>query len=179
MKNLLLENIEYKTEKTRWGVWRRFLYPTGAHFAEFKSHSRMLGLPLVHYARGINPETGKRIAAKGIIAVGRLAVGVLAIGHVSAGVIAIGQLGVGLIVGLGQLSTGAYALGQAAVAAVIGVGQVATGQVAIGQIGIGEYVLAQIGIGEHVWSPDRADPEAVEFFKRLWADVLAWWQAQG
>lgn len=176
MKNLLLENIEYKTEKTRWGVWRRFLYPTGAHFAEFKSHGRLLGLPLMHYTRGINPETGKRVVAKGIIAVGRLAVGGLAIGHASAGLIAIGQLGLGVILGLGQLSTGAYALGQVAIAAMFGIGQIATGQVAIGQIGIGEYVLAQIGIGEHVWSPDRADPEAVEFFKSLWSQVLAWWQ---
>lgn len=176
MKNLLLENIEYKIEKTRWGVWRRFLYPTGAHFAEFKSHGRMLGLPWIHYARGINPETGKRIVAKGIIAVGRLAVGGLAIGHASAGLIAIGQLGLGAILGLGQLSTGAYALGQIAIAAMFGIGQIATGHVAIGQIGIGDYVLAQIAIGEHVWSPDRADPEAVEFFKSLWNQVFAWWQ---
>ena len=175
MKNLLLENIEYKTEQTRWGVWRRFLYPTGAHFVEFKSHRRMLALPLVHYARGINPETGKRIVAKGIIAVGRLAIGVLAIGHASAGVIAIGQLGLGLVIGLGQLSTGAYALGQVAAAVTFGIGQVATGEVAIAQVGVGEYVLAQIGIGEHVWSPERTDPEAVEFFRNLWADVRAWW----
>jgi hypothetical protein len=70
MKNLLLEKVEYKIEKTRWGLWCRFLYPTGAHFAEFKSHGRLLGSPLIHYARGINPETGKRILAKGIIAVG-------------------------------------------------------------------------------------------------------------
>lgn len=175
MKNLLLENVEYKTEKTRWGVWRRFVYPTGAHFAEFKSHGQLVGLPLIHYARGINPETGKRIVAKGIVAVGRLAVGVLAIGHASAGIIAIGQLGLGLIIGLGQLSTGAYALGQVAIAAMFGIGQIAIGDIAIGQIGIGEYVLAQIAIGEHVWSPDHADPEAVEFFQNLWADVLAWW----
>ena len=171
MKNLLLEKIEYQTVETRWGVWRRFLYPTGAHFAEFKSHGSMLELPLVHYARGINPETGKRIVAKGVIAVGRLAVGVLAIGHASAGVIAIGQLGLGLVIGLGQLSTGAYALGQVAGALAFGIGQVATGEIAIAQVGVGEYVLAQIGVGEHVWSPERADPEAVEFFKNLWANA--------
>lgn len=176
MKNLLLDTIEYKTEDTRWGKWRRFLYPTGARFSEFTSHSRMLGLPLVHYASGINPATGKRIVAKGIIAVGRLAVGVFAIGHASAGVIAVGQLGLGLVIGLGQLSTGAYALGQVAAAVMVGIGQVATGEVAVAQVGAGEYVLAQIGIGEYVWSTERADPEAVEFFKDLWADIVTWWQ---
>ena len=175
MKNLLLEKIEYKTEETRWGIWRRFLYPTGAHFAEFTSHSRLLGMPLVHYARGINPETGRRIVAKGIIAVGRLAIGVLAIGHASAGVIAIGQLGLGLVIGLGQLSTGLYALGQVAVAVAFGIGQVATGEIVVAQVGVGEYVLAQIGIGEHMWSPERADPEAVEFFNNMWANIVVWW----
>ena len=37
MKNLFLENVEYKIETTNFGVWRRFVYPTGAYFAEFKS----------------------------------------------------------------------------------------------------------------------------------------------
>ena len=37
MKNLFLENVEYKIETTNFGVWRRFVYPTGANFAEFKS----------------------------------------------------------------------------------------------------------------------------------------------
>jgi hypothetical protein len=39
------------------------------------------------------------------------------------------------------------------------------GQIAIGQIAFGKYVLAQLGFGEHVWSMNRADPEAVAFFK--------------
>ncbi len=39
------------------------------------------------------------------------------------------------------------------------------GEIAIGQVALGKYVLAQIGFGEHVWSMNRADPEAVAFFK--------------
>ncbi|MDO9350110.1 MAG: hypothetical protein Q7U55_02615 [Deltaproteobacteria bacterium] len=39
------------------------------------------------------------------------------------------------------------------------------GEVTIGQVAFGKYVLAQLGFGEHVWSMDRADPEAVAFFK--------------
>lgn len=176
MKNLLLDEVEYKIEKTRWGIWRSFLYPTGAYFSEFRSYGELWGLPVIHYTRGISPETGKRVVAKGIIAVGRLAVGVVAIGHASAGIIAIGQLGLGLLFGLGQACTGAYAIGQLALAALFGIGQVATGQVAIGQIAWGEYVLAQFGVGEHVWSAEHADPEAVTYFKGLWAQLRTWWQ---
>ena len=91
MKNLLLENVDYKIETTNFGVWRRFLYPPGAYFGEFKSHATFFGLPLLHYTRGKCPETGKRVIAKGIVAAGRLAMGILAIGQASFGVIAIGQ----------------------------------------------------------------------------------------
>ena len=172
MKNLLLKNIEYKIETTHFGVWRRFLYPTGAYFAEFKSHATFWGLPLLHYTHGKCPETGKRIIAKGVLAVGRLAMGVLAIGHASFGLIAIGQLGLGLLLGLGQGATGLYAIGQVAGGLLFGLGQIATGEIAIGQIGFGKYVLAQIGYGEHVWSQKRADPVAIEYFKSLLARFI-------
>jgi len=165
MKNLLLEKVEYKIETTNFGVWRRFVYPTGDYFAEFKSHAIFWGLPLLHYTRGKCPETGRRIIAKGVIAIGRLAMGILAIGHASFGLIAIGQLGLGILLGLGQGSTGIYAVGQLAVGLMFGLGQIATGQIAIGQVAYGKYVLAQVGYGEYVWSQNRADPEAVEFFK--------------
>ena len=132
------------TITTHWGTWRRFAYPNGKYFAEFRSHATFWGLPLLHYTRGICPETGRRVVAKGIVAVGRLAMGALAIGQASFGLIAIGQAGLGLLLGLGQ---------------------VATGEIAIGQVALGKYVLAQIGFGERVWSMNRADPEAVAFFK--------------
>ncbi len=173
MENLLLEQVEYKVETTRFGVWRRFLYPNGAYFAEFKSHTTFLGLPLLHYTRGICPETGKRIIAKGVIGVGRLATGILAIGQASFGLIAVGQLGLGLLLGLGQGATGLYAIGQAALGLLFGLGQIATGEVAIGQLAYGHYVLAQVGYGDYVWSTRRADPEAVLFFKSLLARFVS------
>jgi hypothetical protein len=165
MKNLLLEKVEYQTETTSWGTWRRFVYPDGKYFAEFRSHTTFWGLPLMHFTRGICPETGRRVMAKGIIALGRFALGALAIGQVSFGLIAIGQAGLGLLLGLGQASTGLYAIGQAAIGVLFGAGQVATGQIAIGQVAFGKYVLAQIGFGEYVWSMNRSAPEAVSFFK--------------
>jgi len=149
------------------GVWRRYLYPTGARFAEFKSHATFLGWPLIHYTFGKCPETGRRIVAKGVIAVGRLAIGMIAIGHASMGLVAIGQLAIGIGFGLGQAATGIAAIGQIALGVNLGLGQIATGYVAIGQFAAGEYALGQLGFGTHVLSPKRADPEAIRFFKSI------------
>jgi len=164
MKNMLLEKVEYKFDRTYFGTWRRYVYETGARFAEFKSHDGVLGLPFIHYTAGICPETGKRLVAKGIIAVGRKAVGFIAIGQAAAGLLALGQLAVGAIA-IGQAAFGVAVIGQLAIAILFGLGQVTTGYVAIGQFALGYYALGQFGVGEHVWSTGRADPEAVEFFK--------------
>jgi hypothetical protein len=163
--NLLLAEIEYAVTDTRRGRWRRYLYPNGQLFAEFVSHARLFGMPVVHYTRGKCPETGKRIVAKGVIAVGRLALGIVAIGQASCGVIAIGQASVGVLFGLGQACLGMFAIGQLALATSFGVGQFATGYVAIGQLAYGKYVLAQIGFGQHVWDMRGAAPAAVNFFQ--------------
>ncbi len=171
MNNRLNQKIDYKIETTGLGRWRRYLYPNGQSFSEFRSHAEFLGWPVLHYTYGICPETGRRVVAKGVVAMGRLAVGGLAIGHASLGIIAIGQLGLGLLLGLAQLATGYYALGQAALAVQFGIGQLATGETAIGQIAFGQYVLAQIGWGEYVWQQESADPMAVEYFKGLWQAV--------
>ncbi len=167
MSNLLLEEVEYKVTETSLGTWRRYLYPTGMHFAEFRSHTTILGLPLIHYTEGKCPETGRRIIACGIVAVGRMAVGGVAIGHASAGVVAVGQLGLGLLFGLAQLSTGVVAIGQAGIGLAIGLGQLATGYIAVGQLAVGKYVLAQKGLGQYVIDTSGVDPVAKEFFLSL------------
>ncbi|HOD36143.1 MAG TPA: hypothetical protein PLR20_09395 [Syntrophales bacterium] len=166
MKNMLLEKVDYQVERTYFGTWRRYAYETGARFAEFKSHDGLLGLPFIHYTAGICPETGKRLVAKGIIAVGRKAVGVVAVGQAAAGLLALGQLAVGAVA-IGQAAFGIAVIGQLAIAILFGLGQVTTGYVAIGQFALGHYALAQFGAGDHVWSTGRADPEAVEFFRSL------------
>jgi hypothetical protein len=163
MPNTFLEKIEYKIENTVMGTWMRYGYVNGTSFHEFKSHAEWLGMPLIHY--GKNPETGKRVVAKGVIAIGRIACGIIAIGQVSIGLLAIGQLAIGFLFGLGQLSTGLAAVGQAAIGVYFGLGQLATGQVAIGQFAYGKYVLAQFGLGENVLSITRRDESAFEFFK--------------
>lgn len=128
----------------------------------------MIGtLPLVHYTYGICPETGHRITARGIIAVGRFARGMIAIGQVSLGLIAIGQLSFGLIFCVAQAAFGAVCIGQAAIGLIFGAGQLATGQIAIGQIAFGAYVLAQFGWGTHVIDMRLVDPIAKDFFMKL------------
>ena len=167
MSNLLLEEVEYKIDETNFGVWRRYGYANGTSFHEFKSHATWFGMPMVHYTYGKSPETGKRVVAKGVFAIGRLALGIVAIGQASAGLIAVGQLAIGLAFGLGQLSTGVLAIGQLAIAALFGLGQMATGYVAIGQFALGKYVLAQLGFGEFVYSTSRGDPQVLELLKTL------------
>jgi len=167
MKNILLDDVEYKIEETKLGKWRRFGYPNGQIFEEFASHLKIGGLPLLHYTRGKCPETGKLVVAKGIIAIGRLAMGVMAIGHASAGVVALGQLAIGLVFGLGQASTGLIAIGQLAIAIIFGFGQIATGYVVIAQFGLGIYVLAQFGVGQFVWDTHATSEIAQEFFKKV------------
>ena len=63
-------------------------------------------MPLLHYTRGICPETGKRVVAKGIVAVGRIAAGIVAIGQAAFGAIAIGQLALSLLFWIGQAAGG-------------------------------------------------------------------------
>src|SRR5690349_15773238 len=94
VKNLLFEKVEYKFDETASGVWRRYLYPDGQLFEEFVSHRWMGDIPLIHYTRGKCPETGKRVVARGVLAIGRIAVGFVAFGQMSVGVIAFGQLAI-------------------------------------------------------------------------------------
>src|SRR5262249_58430228 len=64
---------------------------------EFKSKTTIAGIPLVHIAYGINPATGKKRVAKGVIAIGDVAVGGLAFGGVACGGLAFGGVAAGLM----------------------------------------------------------------------------------
>ena len=141
MASLLLDDIQYKIEETRFGTRKRYLNPTAARFKEFRSHVAFFGLLLLHFTLGVCPEAGRRRVARGVIAIGRFAVGILALGQASLGVIALGQAGIGLLA-LAQASLGISAIGQLAVALRFALGQFAIGYIAIGQFGYGHFVLA-------------------------------------
>ncbi len=91
-------------------------------------------LPLIHIVRGVDPSTGARPPAIGVIAIGQVAMGVVAIGQLAVGGIAIGQAALGLGWGIGQLATGILAAGQVAAGAIGSVGQVALGPQPLGLI---------------------------------------------
>lgn len=167
MTNLLNQEPDYVFSSNKLGITRKYLYESGMLFREFKSHLKIGSLPLIHIALGVNPQTGKRLCARGVIAIGRkatgiiaigqLALGILSIGQASFGVISIGQLAIGLLVGLGQMS----------IAGLFAAGQMALGFIAIGQFAAGFYTLGQFGIGKFVLAPRRQDWQAICFFKTL------------
>ncbi len=166
--NLLHQDIEYAWTDTPRGSWRRYMYSDGSLFAEYASNAKAGKIPVVHITWGKCPETGRRIPAVGVIAIGRRATGAIAIGQMAVGLVAVGQLALGVVFGLGQASTGIVAIGQAVLAAALGIGQlVYSGYAAVAQLGIGHYVLAQMGWGEHVLDTRGIDEAAQEFFQRL------------
>src|SRR5262249_18791217 len=57
---------------------------------EYKSKTTIFGIPLLHVAFGIDPKTGKKRVAKGIIAVGDIAIGCFASGGVAMGGVTLG-----------------------------------------------------------------------------------------
>ncbi len=161
MGNLLNKQPDYVITQSCWGETRKYLYESGMLFKEFKSKIKIGSLPLVHITSGVCPETGKRIWAKGIIAIGRKAIGVFAVGQLSIGVIAIGQLSIAL----------GFALAQLSIAGFFSIGQGAIGFVAIGQFAYGYYALGQMAYGQYILSISTRDFEAVNFFKGLWEKV--------
>lgn len=82
---------------------------------EYRSEQIIFGMPLIHIAQGINPETGLPRVARGFIAVGGFAVGVFVLGGFGAGVFVFSGIGLGLLaiggIAMGGLAFGGLALG--------------------------------------------------------------------
>jgi hypothetical protein len=101
---------------------------------EYRSRLKVFGLPLVHVVRGIDPSSGRRPTAVGVIAVGQVAVGLIAIGQVAVGAISLGQASIGLGWGIGQLAFGMIAVGQVAAGLLGAAGQLAVAPHALGMV---------------------------------------------
>lgn len=98
---------------------------------EYKSNCKLLGIPLVH----INVGWGYPRVARGVFALGNIAVGGCAVGGLSAGIISIGGLGLGLLA-VGGIAAGAIALGG-----------LALGFLALGGLAVGVYAIGGCAIG--------------------------------
>ena len=122
---------------------------------EYKSKTQVFGWPLLHVARGINPQTGMPRVARGIIAIGNLAIGLFALGGIALGGFAFGGLGIGLfafggvalgLVTFGGLSLGLLlAIGGLAISLYVAVGGLALAPYYLGGNGIHPGLLQQIG----------------------------------
>lgn len=124
---------------------------------EYRSPVEIFGLPLIHIAQGLDPQTGMPRVAKGIIAIGSLAIGVLAIGGLAVGVFALGGLSLGVAV------FGGIALGLAAAFGGLAIG----GYLAIGGVALSlAYALGGLALAPHALGGNRLDPEMLRMFER-------------
>ena len=151
---------------------------------EFKSQTRLFGLPLVHvrFSAGEN----RPGVAKGIIAVGNIAIGVFSLGGISLGLVSLGGLSFGLALGLGGLAIGACALGGVA-AGFFAAGGVALGVYAVGGVAVaselaagsaaqGRVAIGEAVSGEQALSVASASTEEIFHFiqkhcPRLWRGI--------
>jgi hypothetical protein len=126
---------------------------------EYKSKTQLFGLPLVHIVSGpaMDPATGKLRVAKGIIAIGGIAIGVLAIGGAAIGVFALGGLALGLLAAMGGVAIGAG----------ISIGGFAVGFVGIGGLAVGFYALGGGAFGVHAFGGNTPVDQLPEWFKQF------------
>jgi len=140
---------------------------------DYRSKARVFGWPLVHVATGVDPVTGQKRRAKGIIALGNAPIGVIAFGDVAVGVIACGIFGYG-VVSVSIVAVGVVALGSLAVGLVFAMGGVAVAPVAVGGAVLGYYANGALAWGKHPLSPGAYDPLAEQFFNPRAGLVIGW-----
>ncbi len=111
---------------------------------EFRSKEEINGWPLIHINFGTNPETGRPLVAKGVVAIGNIAFGVVSIGAAAFGVVTMAGFGLG-IVSLGGIAIGIVALGAVALGYEFALGAV---------VQSAEFAIGAIGLDFHfvVWS---------------------------
>ncbi len=127
---------------------------------EYKSKRKLGSLPLVHINIGHGFYVAKGVIAIGNIAIGCAAFGALAVGGLCFGAFALGLLGIGgvaihLLLSFGGISVGAVAIGGAAIGIVtfggLSIGMFSMGGCAIAShIAIGGFAKGHIAIGDSV-----------------------------
>jgi hypothetical protein len=128
---------------------------------EFRSKVEINGLPLVHINLGTNPETGRPLVAKGVVAIGNVAFGVVSIGAVAFGLVTLAAFGLGLV-SLGGIAIGLVALGAVALGYEFALGAaVLSANSAFGAIGIDIHFvvwssLFAASIGLIIWGLRKA-----------------------
>ena len=153
---LQLEAIAGVTSKLSPEVSRKLSY-------EYRSRAEVFGLPWLHVAIGVNPATGRKRSAKGIIALGSAPRGVIAFGDTAVGVIACGIFGYGLV-SISVVAVGVVAIGSVAAGLWWAVGGLALAPVALGGLAMGYYASGQVVVGKYVMGLHQVNPVAEAFF---------------
>jgi len=136
----------------------------------YRSKITLFGVPLWHVAVGIDPVTRKKRIAKGIIAIGDIAIGGVAFGGLAMGGFAFGGLAVGVFA-FGGLALGLIAFGGLALAMLAALGGGAIAPIALGGGAVGYLAYGGGCYGVHVWDAMTKDPIAKHFFLP-WAKSL-------
>ena len=124
---------------------------------EYKSAAAIGNWPLVHICMGVDAVTMRPKVARGVIAIGNLAVGAVAFGGLACGLLSLGGLSVGILAALGGAALG---LG-------CSIGGFAVGSVAVGGVAIGfTYAIGGLALGPAVISGQHCDAAAREFVLR-------------
>ncbi len=124
---------------------------------EYKSPIELFGLPLIHIASGMNPETGAPRVAKGILAIGNIAIGVFALGGLALGGITFGGLSIGLCA-LGGLALGGATLGGLSIGMIFALGGLAISPA---------YAIGGLAFAPHFIGGNGADPEFIRLLESL------------
>lgn len=155
------EFLDGRSVGARWAVTSPAFAAWGWGF-EYRSEMELLGLPLIHIAQGIDPETGRLRVARGIIAIGNIAVGLFAVGGLALGGVAVGGLGLGVFLALGGVALGSVAVGGLSLGLGLAVGGLA--------ISMG-YALGGAAFAPHAISALGADPEFARLLERWWPGI--------
>ena len=124
---------------------------------EYRSSLAIGGWPLVHVAAGFDPVTMRPKVARGVIAIGNMAVGVVAIAGLSCGLVAVGGLSIGVLLALGGA---AFGVGLSA-------GGFAFGSIAVGGVAIGlVHAIGGAALAPSVIDGARCDPDTAELVRR-------------
>ena len=115
---------------------------------DYKSKTKLFGLPLVHVAHGVDPRTGRVRVARGVVAIGGRARGVFAFGGEAIGVFAFGGAAIGVFA-LGGFGIGLCTLSGFAIGFILASGGLAVGGIAVGGLAVGYYSLGGLAFGVH------------------------------
>jgi len=134
---------------------------------EYRSRIEFLGLPLIHVAQGVDPETGRLRVAKGVVAIGNIALGVLAVGGLAFGGLSLGGLSLGLIA-IGGVALGGASFGGLAVGLFLALGGAAIA---------GQYAIGGLAIAPHTISGAGSDPVLVGKLQQWLGLAIDWGRA--